>query len=306
MSHSVLSGLYSKRDRDTATYLDSKIIMGPVKDLNRLFEDAKRRLDKEHKRTQAVLSIMFAEQRLGRDAFSKSRKSAGTKFLDYLSRSRNRTASHQEREALTSTHTDYSIGLDYDHAFFQALTHTAQDESMPLLRHHDTSASNFPLLQHFQPPFWRLDIKDNSPSPHSHPSYIRQLAFDEELDLLPPRNTPWSNVSLLQNKYTGAIPAILLHSPGANTSFNDLWFSPHKRALLRKYLRATQSAAQYHDSLVGGDRAWDVRGGRGGVWLANEGVWKEWGVEEGVCGNGEVEGLDGWLGDEREVERKGN
>jgi flagellar biosynthesis GTPase FlhF len=40
----------------------------------------------------------------------------------------------------------------------------------------------------------------------------------------------------------------------------------------------------YHNSLVGGDRAWDVRGGRGGVWTEAEQAWLPWGEVDGVCG----------------------
>jgi hypothetical protein len=286
-----------------ARYLNSRMVMGPVKDLRVLYEAAMESFNQQDKTVQAVFATMFAKQQLTRNAASPARRPTGTKFMDYISRPRNKTASHQELATPNSQHHDFSIGLDYTHTLFQPLTHLAQDELM--LLPHNNKSTTFSTLEHSQPPFWRLDLAKNNPSPHSHASYIKQLALDARLDYLPPRTTAWSNVLLLQNTYTHSIPAIVVHGQGANVTFNNLWFSPYKRALLRNYVRTTQSAAQYHNSLVGGDRAWDVRGGRGGVWTADEGVWKEWGVGDGgVCGLGEIEGLEGWLGAERDGKKE--
>ena len=122
------------------------------------------------------------------------------------------------------------------------------------------------------------------------PAYIDRLEYDFDLDRLPDRHTPWSNVSLVQNTYTGAIPALILRVPGAvdhtetKISFNNLWFAPWKRALLRQYFRTRQSPNGYHNSAVGGDRFWDQRGGRGGIWTSKEQTWLPWGEVDGVCG----------------------
>ena len=95
---------------------------------------------------------------------------------------------------------------------------------------------------------------------------------------------------MIQNTYTGAIPALILRVPEAvdhteaKISFNHLWFAPWRRALLRQYFRTRQSPNGYHNSAVGGDRFWDQRGGRGGIWTSKEQTWLPWGEVDGVCG----------------------
>jgi hypothetical protein len=54
--------------------------------------------------------------------------------------------------------------------------------------------------------------------------------------------------------------------------------------MLRNYFRAPQSPNGYHNHLVGGDRYWDNRGGRGGIWTEAEQIWYPWGEVDGVCG----------------------
>jgi hypothetical protein len=308
-----------------ARYLNSKMLMGPARDLKVLIQVALGKLDAKHKHKQTLQSVfatMFAEQQSSRGEADKKPISSSAKFKALFERTKEKPQPRNETSAAKNHRRhEFSIGLDYAHALFQPFAYCAEDELAPLL-HSDATAlathrhrtlwtkhlSLPPSLESTTPPFWRPNLSKYNPSPESNkPAYIEDLSFDAKLDYLPNRNTPWSNVPLVQNTYTGAVPAILFadtdtNGPKANITYNDLWYYPFKRALHRKHLRAPQSALGYHESLVGGDRAWDTRGGRGGVWTGDEEVWLEWGEGDGVCGKrkqrekvfeGDVEGEEG-------------
>jgi hypothetical protein len=305
------SNLYGKEESfniadQPARYLNSKMIMGPARDLKVLYRAALGKLDimHEHKPTlKSVFATIFAEQQLSRDDVEKRPFGASAKFKALFEGTNAKPEPRNQAQSTTDHRRhEFSIGLDYTHTLFQPFAYCTDDELVPLMHSNATILASFqhrtawtkhlalpPSLEASHPPFWRPDLKKNNPSPDSNKAaYIDDLSFDKKLDFLPKRNTPWSNVPLVHNTYTGAIPAILFadvdtNGPKANISFHQLWYSPFKRALLRKYLRAHQSALGYHESLVGGDRSWDTRGGRGGVWTGDE-VWLEWGESDGVCG----------------------
>ncbi|KAH8730851.1 hypothetical protein GQ44DRAFT_422039 [Phaeosphaeriaceae sp. PMI808] len=297
-----------------ARYLDSKMLMGPVRDLKMLYQAALKKLDQKHNQRQTIQSVfatIFGEQQLRRDAEEEQNKPTSAKIKDLFTGKTTKSAPQRKLEAAMFSNTtqyEFSIGLDYTHTLFQPAAYCNEHELVPLLHDNSTDLSKYhnsnswaqylalpPALNISNPPFWRIDLAKNNPSPNTKTAYIDKLDFNNELDNLPNRKTPWTNISLLQNTYTGAVPAIILdnpmlrlnnpeHPPTANVTWFDMWYSPHKRALLRNYFRTPQSPNGYHNSLVGGDRAWDTRGGRGGVWTASEQVWLPWGEVDGVCG----------------------
>ncbi|KAF1911187.1 hypothetical protein BDU57DRAFT_524953 [Ampelomyces quisqualis] len=319
------ANLYGKeKDFDIADrpvrYLNAKVLMGPAKDLKVLYQVAAEKLHLKHGQSQTIQSIfttLFGEQQLIRNAVMKNRtinNSPVTKLKYFLGGKKAKLQSQAERESMntqTKRH-EFSIGLDYTHTLFQPFAYCNKDELLPLLHRNSTDLSKYQHstswskhldlpapLHESSPPFWRLDLAKNNPSPNEKPAYIDKLAINSSLDSLPKRKIPWSNVPLVQNTYTGSIPAILLNDPSAasrlahpdhdpptaNITFEQLWFSPFRRALLRNYFRTPQSPVGYHNSLVGGDRTWDSRGGRGGIWTATESAWLPWGEVDGVCGS---------------------
>jgi hypothetical protein len=288
-----------------ARYLNSKMLMGPARDLRLLYQVAISKLDLKtnHKQTiQSLFATMFAEQQARRNSSKKKKKktvAASAKFTAFFP---NKNPTPEFVEAASSGRRyEFSIGIDYAHTLFQPLSPCAENELLPIIHANSTSPLP-PALELSNPPFWTPDLTKHNPSPASNkPAYIDALAFKPSLDALPKRTTPWSNVPLIRNMYTDSIPAILLTSTNpshashatsiqtANVSWSQLWFSPFSRALFRNYMRATQSAVGYHESSVGGDRKWDMRGGRGGIWVGDgngvSSVWKEWGEgNAGVCG----------------------
>ncbi|KAH7083389.1 hypothetical protein BKA63DRAFT_152117 [Paraphoma chrysanthemicola] len=301
-----------------ARYLNSKMIMGPAKDLKVLFHAALRKFDSKHIQRQTVQSVfatIFGEQQLRREAEEKGKKPASSKIVDLFSSKSSKSSLARRLKAANFSHSkkvqhEFGIGLDYSHTLFQPFAYCNEDELIPLLHDNTTDLSKYqhpnswaqylalpPTLRETKPPFWRHDLAKINPSPNEKPAYIDKLEFNNELDDLPNRKTNWNHVPLLQNTYTGAIPAIVLndplaifrlqdpdHAPSANITWNNMWYSPFRRALLRNYFRTPQSPMGYHNSLVGGDRAWDIRGGRGGVWTEAEQAWLPWGEVDGVCG----------------------
>ncbi|KAF2036741.1 hypothetical protein EK21DRAFT_51610, partial [Setomelanomma holmii] len=301
-----------------ARYLNAKMLMGPANDLKVLYQAALKKFDTKHTQRQSVQSVfatIFGEQQLRREAEEKENKPASAKIKDLFTGQSSTSSIARRLKAANITLSnkaqyDFGIGLDYAHTLFQPVADSTEDELVPLLHdnstdlskyHHPNSWSQYltlpQALGEAKPPFWRIDLAKSNPSPNEKPAYIDKLEFNNELDDLPKRKTAWNRVPLLQNTYTGAVPAIVLkdplaslqskdpnHRPSANITWNDMWYSPFKRALLRNYFRTPQSPMGYHNSLVGGDRAWDIRGGRGGVWTEAEQVWLPWGEVDGVCG----------------------
>jgi hypothetical protein len=270
----------------SARYLNSKVVMGPAKDLKVLYEAALRIFEKqssEKQTIQSILTTMFGEQQLHRDTGHKTQSAASRlqAWFDKL-----RTKGHPMARRLPAPKVmprreknyEYSLGLDYTHTLFQPSTHTTTSELTRLPSQNETTTALPASLQTSKLPFWSPDPYLHNPSPNEHPAHIDALRYTPSLDALPDRHTPWSSLPLLYNTHTHAIPAALLTPP-------DPWYAPYSRALLRFALRTPQSPVGYHNSAVGGDRSWDARGGHGGVWTAPDATWMQWGEVDGVCGS---------------------
>jgi hypothetical protein len=304
-----------RRISDTpAKFIHSKMVMGPASDLKVLYQVALEKFIEGRSQSptvQSVFATLFAEQQLRRDAEEVASKHTGTKVKEFLT-GRASTSEAEQRldransELSNTTRHEFSIGLDYTHTLFQPMDYCVEDELVPLLHDNSTDLSQYshsdadtrylslpPALNETKTPFWRPDFVEHNPSPNEKPAYIDNLEFVLELDGMPSRKLPWESVPLIQNTYSGSVPAIILSSsshssgerpPMANISWDNMWYSDHKRAMLRNYFRAPQSSNGYHNHLVGGDRYWDNRGGRGGVWTEAEQTWLPWGEVDGVCG----------------------
>jgi hypothetical protein len=296
-----------------AKFINSKMVMGPASDLRMLYRAAQRKFDEgrtQSQTIQSVLATLYGEQQLKRDEVEVGTKHARAKIKGFFTGGRSislaeRRLAHANIKLLNDTQHEFSIGLDYTHTLFQPLVYCTEDELVPLVHDNSTNPTEDshaasrpqhlslpPVLDKTKPPFWRPDFVKHNPSPNQKSAYIDKLEITMGLDALPNRKTPWRKIPLIQNTYTGAIPAVLSsphnlggeHRPTADISWNSLWYSKYRRALLRNYFRTQQSPDGYHNSLVGGDRYWDTRGGRGGVWTEAEQMWLPWGEVDGVCG----------------------
>ncbi|KAJ5240087.1 hypothetical protein N7468_004706 [Penicillium chermesinum] len=98
--------------------------------------------------------------------------------------------------------------------------------------------------------------------------------WNKTLDKLPnPEDHTWNDIPLMTNAHSASVP-VLAHVNGntklRNTWWEKMWFFPWARALLRRYVRASQGFDAAQSSLLGGADWWDMRGGRGGVWTDHE------------------------------------
>lgn len=319
-------GMLDKTELLPAKYLNADMVMGPVKDLRVLFQAAAKLFGEKEGQSatmQSVMSTLFGEQMLARQTHKKSTRPLALKMYHHIAGLAS-SKDHEDIAAATlrrDRQYEFSIGLDYTHALFQPLSDCAENELLMIspkssqrrLTQNDNSSADLPpAFINANGPFWRPDDRNNDPSPNDKPAYIDKLEYKYGLDKLPRGDTPWNNVSLIQNTYTGTIPAtfqvtyrrrntgsepeedkrnsIILsgHSHIPNVTWNSLWYSGHERALLRRYFRTPQSPMGYHTAAVGGDLLWDQRGGRGGVWTAESGLWLPWGEVDGVCGTYEL------------------
>ncbi|KAF2706456.1 hypothetical protein K504DRAFT_413426 [Pleomassaria siparia CBS 279.74] len=294
-----------------AKYLNSNMLIGPAKDLKPLFKVALSKFVAENSQagtSQSVFATMFGEQQLARDA--KPKKTTAAKWVDWFGGQAAEPVTDQSANLTLQEglQYDFSMGLDYTHELFQPFVYAAEDELVPLPHDESIDLSAYhhadtptPLLhvptalEQAKLPFWAPDLSQNRPD-GVKPSFIDKLAFDPQLDSSQPRDTTWTQLKLIQNTYTGAIPAAMHTSRppktnlkvdvprAANLTWSSNWYAGHERALLRAYLRLPQSPIGYHDAVIGGDRLWDSRGGRGGVWTQKEAIWLPWGEVDGVCG----------------------
>lgn len=305
-----------------AQYLDADTVMGPVEDLRKLFRTALLVLDEGKSQLptiQSAMSTLFAEQTLARRIDKIAKKHVMVNLYDYIVRMFKGSQEHNSTDYVASEQYrqyEFSIGLDYTHALFQPLTECANDELLGTNHRNGTNVPPEtlpPAFTNATGPFWRpTDDTSQDPSPNDRPAYIDKLEFRYGLDKLPRRDTLWTDISLIQNTYTGAIPATFsrayqrpvagTNQPGAMTNLVDaaikphtpsvtwssLWYSGYERALLRRYFRTPQSPIGYHNAAVGGDLLWDQRGGRGGVWTVESALWLPFGEVDGVCGTYEL------------------
>ncbi|KAF7574567.1 hypothetical protein TUN199_08985 [Pyrenophora tritici-repentis] len=297
-----------------AKFISSKMVMGPAADMRALYQAAMKKFTEGKSQSQTVQSVfaaLFAEQQLKRDEVEVARKSAGAKFKDFVIGTTSEGAEQRllraaDLELSNLIRHEFSMGLDYTHTLFQPTSYCTEDELVSLAHDNATDISRYshapktsqlslpPALNQTKSPFWRPDFVNHSPSPNERTSYIDKLEYKIELDSIPDREVTWAEIPLIQNTYTGAIPAVFLNdhhhspfeqAPAANITWNDLWYSNYRRAMLRNHFRTRQSPDGYHNSLVGGDRSWDTRGGRGGVWTEVGQIWFPWGGLDGVCGS---------------------
>ncbi|KAJ4295185.1 hypothetical protein N0V90_007195 [Kalmusia sp. IMI 367209] len=325
----------AKTELVPARFLDADMLMGPVKDLRKLYRVAAEILEEDRTRSvtvQSVMSKIFGEQMLARAMNRKAKWPIASKLVNHLTvalagikgaeRIANVTVEPDRRN-------EFSVGLDYTHALFQPLTDCADNELVQITRSNQSEPSQAPeppldlpvAFQNATGPFWAPDFTKNDPSPNEKPAYIDKLEFKYELDKLKHRDTPWTDIPFVRNTYTGAIPATLhvtyrhrsastspeernmllgsTPSHSANVTWTSLWYSGYERALLRRYFRTPQSPIGYHNAAVGGDLLWDQRGGRGGVWTAESGLWLPWGEVDGVCGTYDI--LKDVFGDKKGV-----
>ena len=293
-------------------WLNSGNVMGRVKDVRKVYDAALKKVEKGSGGLgdQYVFAAIFGEQEFQRE--TQRRENEG--WLDYLTDALGTSASPLAANVTMNNMTtvpgqryEFGIGLDYRSSLFQTMTHSVDDvdfiyyntstdllsksrhHSLPLYLPKDLQAANSPLSY-------------ASPGNHSRESDPKRkgllLPYSPKLDSLPDQNTgnaeiTWRGVPLATNTYSSSIPA-LLHINGDKSLLKSwwpkIWFHPYGRALLRRFIRSTQTVEAAEAAEQGGVNWWDMRGGRGGVWT-DKATWMPWhevcsGVEDALFDDG--------------------
>ncbi|PQE03293.1 Legume-like lectin family protein [Rutstroemia sp. NJR-2017a BBW] len=300
-------------------YMSSKMVMGQVTDMRPIYERAAQLL-KDHPgitNSQDIFSQILGEQEYQRTIYQESQlpKSKWNSWLtSKLGQSTNMPAvKPKNMTTILGRNYEFGIGLDYYSSIFQVMNNSADDVrfvkfSTPslIISPSKHAASTFKDLLHLPPD---LNFSASPFALHTVSTKIPDPPFNEIDALLPdPNNTSWNDVNLATNVIVpgSSVPATLnFHGDQSTMDLLDewwpkIWFQEHGRALLRQYMRSPDGPIAAEAAADGGDRWWDLRGGKGGVWTGR-GEWLEWrevcGKVDGLSGGQTVEDVlfgDGW------------
>ena len=279
-------------------FLNSGNVIGPVAAVQRIYEYAVEKVEKEGLGTlgdQFVFAEIFGEQEYQRETARQASQGAGGRWLEWVSAtlggSGSPLATNQTINNMTvvpGRNYEFGLGLDYGSELFQTMTHSWDD--VEFIRYNDSEALegikakhpalnslpfNLPTdLQRIDDPFWF-----SSPGNHSNePKDGILLPFSEKLDVVGD-GPSWDEVPLATNLFADSVP-VLLHLNGDKSTLDSqwpfTWFHPYARALLRRYVRSPQGPIAAQAAAAGGQSWWDTRGGRGGVWTDRD-SWMSWG-----------------------------
>ncbi|EAU35863.1 conserved hypothetical protein [Aspergillus terreus NIH2624] len=178
---------------------------------------------------------------------------------------------------------EYGIGLDYESRIFFNMLNSKMD--VEWLKYNNISKTSSVQMEHGVPREHRLLLPDDLTAekignPFTQPKFAKDEwvspAFNKTLDKLPnSKNTSWHNIPLLTNIHSASVPA-LVHLDGdpavRDFWWKKMWYQPHARALLRKYMRSPTGFEAAQSAMLGGQEWWDLRGGKGGLWT-DKGEW---------------------------------
>lgn len=306
-------------------YLNSGNIIGPAADVRAIYKYAVDKVEEKSRGLigdQFVFAEIFGEQEFQRETVRRASQGTPDRYyhwfankLGYPDSPLSANITINNMTTIPGQHYEYGIGLDYGSDLFQTMTHSAADIKFITYNSSTYLASiqaAHPSL-HGLPFFLPLDLQTaKKPFHYVSPGYnftrdadIEHeksflLPYSENLDHLPGQSDDpadleptWRTIPLATNIYAISIPPIL-HVNGDKSILESwwpsLWFHPYARALLRRYVRSTQTLAAAEAAAKGGQTWWDSRGGRGGVWTDNAN-WMEWGdvckgTEDKVFGDG--------------------
>jgi hypothetical protein len=271
-------------------YMGSSMVMGRVSDLRPIYKHVTELLEFDDigaQGSQYIFSKIFGEQELARQTYAASFPKNSR--WPWLSSSKRQPSTEPNATLPQETNVEFGIGLDYHSSIFQSMNNSAEDIRFLTFNHPSIiaspsklSASAFsspitlpPDLLLTPPPFAQHTISSLNPDPP-----ITALDTISDSD-----TTAWQDIDLATNVIVpgSSVPASL-NFHGSESLLNQLWekmwFYKNARALMRRYVRSPDGPIAAEAAAEGGDKWWDLRGGKGGVWT-DRGEWLEWNE---VCG----------------------
>ncbi|KAJ6106131.1 hypothetical protein N7512_009648 [Penicillium capsulatum] len=294
----------TKTPKNRPRWLNPGAVIGQAADLGLIYDEVLRSLQqhKEKRIEHRALTQMFGRQEVVREL---ERRQTVNRAKDWfynllgLSDASNLTGVNIHLEA--GHRYEYGIGVDYGSQLFFNQLFSIND--VEWIRLNNITRATFLQRNHGVPRETRLLIPQDVASLHSPFNQTRFLkehttrpAYNATLDKLPsPREHSWYNLPLMANAHSFSVPVLVHLSADRklhNSWWEQLWFFPWGRALLRKYVRSSQGFDAAQSSLLGGQEWWDMRGGRGGLWTDDE----NWITISEVCEGHERDLFDDGMG----------
>lgn len=276
-------------------YLNSGTIMGPVKDIKRVFEAALEKAKVQSAETgsdQAAFAAVFGEQEYQREVIRARNLTSWQKFSSKFYRDYRDEilADHptRKRPEVDDRVATFGIGLDY-RGELSLPTVFSEDDAVWLKYSSAASvreaaqkagvpAPDPPRVGHLAqdikestPPFWTCDYTGQVPVP----------------------DKAWSEVNIFTNLWTGISPVTVHHNARAQglksrirTTWADTWFFPYLRELLKTKANTFRAPV----AVSRGQEWWGPIDERGGIRIevgSLPGDWAPW-ESDLVCGTSEI------------------
>ena len=274
--------IYPTGQLNRPRWLNPGAVIGQAADLLLIYDETLRVLDsrpRKHGDYQALTQI-YGRQEVVREL---ERLRTSNRFTEWIysllgiSEAANITSVNVRLE--TGHRYEYGIGVDFESQLFfnQILSKT----DIEWIKYNNITKTSLLQGSHGVPREHRLLLPDDIaalPNPFNQSRLARTQTtyptYNATLDKLPnPEDHSWHNAPLLTNPHSASVP-VLAHLNGdeklRNAWWENMWFFPWGRALLRRYVRASHSFDAAQEALLGGQDWWDSRGGRGGVWTDDE------------------------------------
>ncbi|KAJ5290268.1 uncharacterized protein N7443_010521 [Penicillium atrosanguineum] len=263
-------------------WLNPGTVIGQAADLIMIYDEVLRLLHQQHKKNgdYQALTQMFGRQEVVRELERRRTASWPVEmFSNLLGIGYGTNISGISVRLETGHRYEYGIGVDYKSELF--FNQIISKSDVEWLKYSNVTKSERLQMEMAVPRESRLLLPDDIaalPGPFNQTRFAKELTTHPEwnstLDKLPnPSTHSWHTVPLMTNGHSATIP-VLAHLNGdsklRNTWWENMWFFPWARALLRRYVRSAHGFDAAQSALLGGQDWWDMRGGRGGIWTDDE------------------------------------
>ncbi|KAI5209973.1 hypothetical protein E4T39_00503 [Aureobasidium subglaciale] len=294
-------------EKKQRTLLNNNIAVGSGSGLRHLFTTALEQNTRIERTDRDTFNTMFAQQEHLRAAMAKEQR----EFKVWLSRNvlpSNKKLKKKLADEFAAAKEDLGMSLDYKATMFQTIPAAAQHVADSVITLSEYPAFHVPeVFEKLRGPFAL-----HASTPHLN-STSAILVQTHKKNL--PSISHWNDVPLFTNPRTQQVPSLisvlppkikdttadsasgLLTAPDTNMRelWESMWFFPYARPLLKQYLSKSTSKEIASEAAVGGERWYDVRGGRGGVWTVDD-EWLDAGELCAPFGKDIFEdGLRGWM-----------
>jgi hypothetical protein len=273
-------------------FMGSTMAMGRVSDLRPIYQHAIDMLElgDGSQNSQNVFSQIFGEQEYVRSLTPESKSlSMSAKFRKLFTGGETKPKPENFAPEPNKNY-EFSITLDYISSIFQIMNNSNEDVHMLSFDHPSIIASPSRIsAAAFANPIHLPRDLNSTLAPFSQ--YIVSSLHPDPpittLDDMPGawEKNSWEEIELATNVIVpgASVPASLNFYGNEvllSSMWSQMWYQKYARALMRQYIRSPAGPIAAEAAQEGGEKWWDLRGGKGGVWT-DRGEWLDWNE---VCG----------------------